>query len=186
MTTSARRLVSNDPKPLQSPAMEPSEAPPILDPHHRLSVALVHPQIAGNVGTIARLCTTSGAALHIVRPMGFPWDSAKVARAGLDYIDRATIRFHADAAAFLTAPPGRLWLFSSKGSRSFWDARYQPGDCLVFGSETSGLPELITAAVPPEQLVRIPQVQNERCLNLAVSAGIGLMEALRQLHSRTA
>lgn len=158
----------------------PSTPMPQLAPHS-LSIALVHPQIAPNTGNIGRLCTATGTALHIVRPMGFVLSDKNLARSGMDYWDRLKLTVHDDLEAFdLAMKSTPLWLFSSKATRSFWDVTYAPGDGLVFGSETSGLPEWFTDK-HRDRLVRIPQTPEERCLNLSTSAGIALYEALRQI-----
>jgi tRNA (cytidine/uridine-2'-O-)-methyltransferase len=163
---------------------------------HRLSVALVHPQIAPNTGNIARLCVATGTRLHLVRPMGFVLGDKQIKRSAMDYWPRLALTMHDDAAEFLKATEGvRRWAFSSKGERSFWDADFQDGDMLVFGSETAGLPSAVTDACGGhacgdqacgdqacgDRVVRIPQVPGERCLNLSTAAGIGLFEALRQI-----
>jgi tRNA (cytidine/uridine-2'-O-)-methyltransferase len=148
---------------------------------HHLSIALVHPQIAPNTGNIARLCVTTGTRLHLVRPMGFVLSDKQIKRSAMDYWPRLALTMHDDAAEFLKSTEGvRRWAFSSKFDRSFWDADFQDGDMLVFGSETAGLPATVTQACG-ERVVRIPQVLGERCLNLSTAAGIGLFEAVRQI-----
>jgi tRNA (cytidine/uridine-2'-O-)-methyltransferase len=150
-------------------------------PPHNLQVALVHPQIAPNTGNIARLCVATGTELHIVRPMGFVLDDKEIRRSAMDYWPRLRLRVHDDIAAFLAhVGDGRMWMFSTKGHRSHWDADFQDGDWLVFGSETHGLPSSLLAR-DPSRVVRIPQAPEERCLNLSTAAGIGLYEALRRL-----
>src|SRR5688572_9002225 len=111
-------------------------------PPHRLKVALHQPQIAPNTGNIARLCVATGTELHLIRPLGFILSDKNLKRSAMDYWPRLKLTIHDDASAFMRAMVGmRLWLFSSKGSRSFWDVQFQDGDCLLFGSETHGLPE---------------------------------------------
>ncbi len=157
---------------------------------HRLSIVLVHPQIAPNTGNIARLCVASGARLHLVRPLGFVLSDRNLRRSAMDYWPRLQLTVHDDLPAFLASRGGdRMWMFDSTGQTSLWDADFKDGDALVFGSETRGLPpELL--AVSPGRSVRIPQVAGERCLNLSTSAGIALYQALRscqrggQHHSR--
>ena len=148
-------------------------------PPHRLSVALVHPQIAPNTGNVGRLCVATGTPLHLVRPLGFVLSDRNLQRAGMDYWPRLDLTVHDDLPAFTAAPPGPLWLFTTKADRSLWDAAFADGDCLAFGSETHGLPDALLAA-HPDRCLRIPQVPGERCLNLATAVGIGLYEALRQ------
>ena len=99
----------------------------------------------------------------------------------MDYWPRLKLTIHDDTQAFLSAVNKRLWLFTSKGNKSVWDSDFADGDCLVFGSETHGLPSDLLEQFP-EQRVRIPQVAGERCLNLSTAAGIGLYEALRRAH----
>jgi tRNA (cytidine/uridine-2'-O-)-methyltransferase len=148
---------------------------------HCVSVALVHPQIAPNTGNVGRLCVATGTALHLVRPLGFVLSDRNLQRAGMDYWPRLSLTVHDDLAAFLTATSSlRTWLFTTSAERSLWDCRFADGDCLVFGSETSGLPrDLLNAHA--DRLVRIPQAAGERCLNLSTAAGIGLYECLRHI-----
>jgi tRNA (cytidine/uridine-2'-O-)-methyltransferase len=153
---------------------------------HRLSIALICPQIAPNTGNVARLCVATGTSLHVVRPMGFVLSDHKLRRSAMDYWPRLKLTIHDDLSAFRAAMSGsRQWLFSSKATRALWDADFQDGDCLVFGSETHGLPEDWVLA-EPRQALRIPQATGERCLNLSTAVGIGLYEALGNLAVATA
>ena len=148
---------------------------------HSLKVALVHPQIAPNTGNIARLCVATGTELHLVRPMGFVLGDKEIRRSAMDYWSRLRLRVHDDLSEFLRfVGDGRMWMFSTKGTRSHWDADYRDGDWLVFGSETHGLPSTLLAG-DGQFVVRIPQAPDERCLNLSTAAGIGLYEAVRQI-----
>ena len=150
-------------------------------PQHKLKIALLQPQIAPNTGNIARLCVATGAELHVVRPMGFILSDRELKRSAMDYWPRLKLTVHDDDAAFFAAVGSeRLWLFTSKGERSLWDAHFADGDWLVFGSETRGIDPAIVAA-HADRALRIPQAEGERCLNLATAAGIGLFEALRHL-----
>ncbi len=152
---------------------------PDLSPH-RVSVALVHPQIAPNTGNIGRLCVASGTHLHLVRPLGFVLSDRNLQRAGMDYWPRLKLTIHDDLPAFLDVMSGtRTWLFTTSGERSAWDVPFADGDCLAFGSETRGLPRDLLAS-QADQRVRIPQVAGERCLNLSTAVGVGLYECLRQ------
>jgi tRNA (cytidine/uridine-2'-O-)-methyltransferase len=154
-------------------------------PPHNLQLALVHPQIAPNTGNVARLCVATGTPLHLVRPMGFVLDDKKLRRAAMDYWPRLNLTVHDDEAAFFRAlPVERCWLFDSVGTTNLWDARFAPGDVLVFGSETRGLDPVLLAA-HPARTVFIPQVEGERCLNLSTSAGIALYEAIRRVATHT-
>ena len=149
---------------------------------HRLSVALVHPQIAPNTGNVGRLCVATGTRLHLVRPMGFVLSDRNLQRAGMDYWRRLTVTVHDDLPTFLSTAGRVPWLFTARGDggRSVWDCPFADGDCLAFGSETHGLPDALLAAHPGRH-VRIPQTPGERCLNLSTAVGIGLYEAARQI-----
>ena len=154
---------------------------PSLAPH-RLAVALVEPKIAPNVGNIARLCVTAGAGLHLVRPLGFLLSDAKLRRSAMDYWHRLRLTVHDDLSTFEAATAGqRLWLCENGEGRSLWQAEFEHGDVLVFGSETAGLPADFIAR-HAGRLVHAPQVEGERCLNVSTAAGVVLYEALRQLH----
>ena len=156
---------------------------PLFLPPHRLCVALLQPQIAPNTGNVARLCVATGTALHLARPLGFILGEKELRRSAMDYWPRLRLTFQDDTDALLaSAPPGRRWMFSSKGGRSLWDARFEDGDWLVFGSETRGIDEALLAEHTPQgRVLRIPQVEGGRCLNLSTSVGIALYEALRQV-----
>ena len=150
-----------------------------LAPHH-LKIALLQPQIAPNTGNIARLCVASGSELHLVRPMGFVLSDRQLRRSAMDYWPRLRFTVHDDDDAFLRfAGDARLWLFSSHGQRSHWQADFRDGDFLVFGSETRGIDDSLRSRYP-DHVVRIPQAAEERCLNLSTAVGIALYEALRQ------
>jgi len=153
---------------------------PDLSPHH-LDLALLHPQIAPNVGNVGRLCVATGTRLHLVRPLGFALTDAKLRRAGLDYWPRLALSVHDDADAFLRATADRpIWWFDSAGMVGLFDAPFADGDVLALGSETRGLDPAILAA-RPDRVVRIPQVPGERCLNLSTSAGVALYAALAKV-----
>ena len=152
-----------------------------------LHVVLVEPEIAANAGAIGRTCVAAGAKLWLVRPLGFRLDDRHRRRAGLDYwahLDYRVVDSLDEAAAALLASGARLWSFTTRGVRPHTDADYRPGDALVFGSESRGLPPAWLANGPPESLLRIPMRPEARSLNLANAAAIGLYEALRQLNAR--
>jgi tRNA (cytidine/uridine-2'-O-)-methyltransferase len=150
-------------------------------PTHRLKIALLQPQIAPNTGNIARLCVATGTELHLVRPMGFILSDRELKRSAMDYWPRLKLTVHDDDAAFFAAAPlARSWFFTSKTTRSFWDADFHGDEWLIFGSETAGLSASILARAK-DRAIRIPQAAGERCLNLSTAAGIGLFEALRKL-----
>lgn len=144
-------------------------------------VVLVEPEIPPNTGNIARLCLATGSILHLVRPLGFEIDDKTLRRAGLDYWNAVDVRLWDDLAAFQEAQPAeaRSFFFTTKTSRPYFDAKFHPGDFLVFGRETRGLPEPLLAANRPRCLT-IPMRAETRSLNLATAAGIVLYEALRQ------
>jgi tRNA (cytidine/uridine-2'-O-)-methyltransferase len=150
-------------------------------PAHHLRIALLQPQIAPNTGNIARLCVATGTELHLVRPIGFVLSDRELKRSAMDYWPRLKLTLHDDNESFLRfASDSRLWLFSTRGQRSHWDVPYRDGDILVFGSETKGIDDAILEKYP-ENVLRIPQAPNERCLNLSTAVGIALYEALRQI-----
>ena len=156
--------------------------PADLERHSPLELALVHPQIAPNTGNVARLCVATGTRLHLVRPMGFVLSDRLLRRSAMDYWDRLCLVVHDDLAAFRASMAGRrLWMTDSCGQRPLWDTPFEAGDVLVLGSESRGLPPGWIAEVGGEQVIRVPQVPGERCLNLSSAAAVVLYEALRQL-----
>ena len=148
----------------------------------RLHVALIEPEIPPNTGNIARLCLAAGARLHHVEPLGFSLDDKALRRAGMDYWREVDVRRWPDFATFRAAADAgaRLFYFTTKTKRAYWDATFRDGDHLVFGRETKGLPESLLAVHEPDCLT-IPMAANARSLNLATSAGIALYEAKRQI-----
>jgi tRNA (cytidine/uridine-2'-O-)-methyltransferase len=143
-----------------------------------MRIALYQPEIAGNVGAILRLSACLGAAVDLIEPMGFAWDDRRVARAGMDYIDHVSITRHADWDVFLATVTGRIALFTTRGAARIDQTQFRPGDVLLFGSEGSGAPDSVHERA--DLRVRIPLRPGLRSLNLGVSAGIALAEALRQ------
>lgn len=144
-----------------------------------MRIALFQPEIAGNVGTILRLGACLNVAIDLIEPMGFPWSDRSRKRAAMDYADQVEARRHADWEAFAGALGGRrLVLFTTRGATPLPDARFTGDDTLLFGSEGAGVPDFVHAAA--DARVRIPLVPGARSLNLAVAAGIGVAEALRQ------
>ncbi len=144
-------------------------------------IVLVEPEIPPNTGSIARLCGATDSTLHLVKPLGFKTDDRSLKRAGLDYWDYVNIRYWPDLDGFLTAADERrLFFFTTRSDVPYFRAGFSPGDYLVFGKETRGLPEEILALYQ-ERCYTIPMSNpNIRSLNLAMSAGIVLYEALRQ------
>lgn len=149
--------------------------------HLPLQIVLVEPEIPPNTGNIARLCGATGTILHLVKPLGFSIDDRQLKRAGLDYWDAVDLRLWESLAELQNAyPDGRWWYTSKKAARTYIEATYRPGDFIVFGKETKGLPEELLFA-HPDEAIRIPIFSERvRSLNLSTSAGIVLYEALRQ------
>ncbi|HEX8257573.1 MAG TPA: tRNA (cytidine(34)-2'-O)-methyltransferase [Allosphingosinicella sp.] len=145
-----------------------------------MRLALFEPDQAGNVGTILRLGACLGVPVDVIEPCGFPWSDKALKRAGMDYAAMANVTRHADWAAFGARLAGRLALFTTAGAVRLPEARFEPGDTLLFGSESRGAPEAVHERA--DLRVRIPQAEGTRSLNLAVAAGIGVAEALRQTH----
>jgi tRNA (cytidine/uridine-2'-O-)-methyltransferase len=157
-----------------------------MDNHSDLiHVALYKPEIHPNAGNIARLCAANGLPLHLVGNLGFRTDERSVRRAGLDYWPFVDLRREADLDDLKAAlPQSRLFLFSARSGRLYTDIEYKPGDCLVFGPESSGFPEEVLQE-NRDRVLRIPmRTANVRSLNLATAAGIAVYEALRQLNLR--
>lgn len=148
----------------------------------QLRVILYQPEIPQNTGNIARTCAATHVPLHLIEPLGFKLDDRHLKRAGLDYWPHVDLRVHPSFAALhRELPEGRWVYFSTHAHRCYYDFCFQPGDCLVFGSETRGLPaEILTQE--KERVLRIPvDTTRVRSLNLSTSVGIVLFEALRQL-----
>jgi tRNA (cytidine/uridine-2'-O-)-methyltransferase len=143
-----------------------------------MRIALYQPDIAGNVGTILRLAACLGAAVDVIEPCGFAFSDRALRRAGMDYAGAAEVVRHADWASFAARREGRLVLMTTRASLPLPAARFLPDDVLLFGSEGAGAPDRVHDAA--ELRVRIPMRSGFRSLNVAVSAGIALAEALRQ------
>ena len=146
-------------------------------------VVLVHPEIPPNTGNAIRLAANTGVQLHLVRPLGFELEDAKLRRAGLDYHEWASVKVHDDLGAAIAstgAAADRVFAFTTRGSRLFGTATFQAGDVFVFGSETAGLPPAIRDAFPPDQRLRLPMRPGQRSLNLSNSVAVVVFEAWRQ------
>jgi len=146
-------------------------------------IALYQPEIPPNTGNIIRLCANTGSQLHLIRPLGFELDDRKLRRAGLDYHEFAAVHEHDDLDQLLKqlkATPDRLFAFSTKGKRCYAEPDYRPGDILLFGPETRGLPAELLERLPPAQRLRLPMQENSRSLNLSNTVSIVLYEAWRQ------
>ena len=147
-----------------------------------LNIVLVEPEIPENTGNISRTCSVTGARLHLVRPLGFSVDDKHLKRAGLDYWQYLDITYYDSFEEVEEKnPDARFFLLSTHATRSYADAEYRDGDFLVFGKETKGLPEELTAA-HFDRSVRIPMLSDKRSLNLSNSAAIAVYEVLRQTH----
>jgi tRNA (cytidine/uridine-2'-O-)-methyltransferase len=145
-------------------------------------VILFKPEIPPNTGNVIRLCANVGAALHLVHPLGFKIDDARVRRAGLDYHEMASVHEHADLAACLAAiSPRRLYALTTRGRRSLYDVAFAEGDAFLFGPETSGLPAEVLDTLAPEARLRLPMREGNRSLNLSNAAAVTVFEAWRQL-----
>ena len=145
-----------------------------------LQVALIEPQIPPNTGNIARLCAATDVPLHLIEPLGFSVEDADLKRAGLDYWNQVDLWRHPDWYTFRDAMDrSRCLYFSANAQRHYWEAPYQGNSCLVFGSETEGMPARILEKYP-DRCFTIPMSGAVRSLNLATAVGIVLYEALRQ------
>jgi tRNA (cytidine/uridine-2'-O-)-methyltransferase len=146
-----------------------------------LHVVLYQPEIPPNTGNVIRLCANTGASLHLVEPLGFDLDDARLRRAGLDYHEFAAVRVHASLAACLAALGGpRLVAFSTRGRTRFDRVAYAEGDALLFGAESRGLPPEVLAGVPGAQRLALPMRPGQRSLNLSNAVAVAVFEAWRQ------
>jgi tRNA (cytidine/uridine-2'-O-)-methyltransferase len=144
-------------------------------------VVLYEPEIPPNTGNIIRLCANTGSSLHLIQPLGFELDDKRLRRAGLDYHEWADVRQHASFDAFNhRVEPARLFGCSTKGRRCYTRVRFQPGDALVFGPESRGLPVSVLDGIGPDWLLRIPMLPQSRSLNLSNAVAVILYEAWRQ------
>lgn len=162
--------------------MEPAEIDMSAgDGGRRVHIVLVEPEIPQNTGTIVRLAAATACPLHLVEPLGFELTERAIRRAGLDYWQHASVTTYPSYQALRDAhPDGRFWLTSKKAERSYTSVAYQPDDFLVFGRETTGLPEEMIGA-DSEHCVGIPMFGPVRSLNLANAVSVVVYEALRQL-----
>ncbi len=152
-----------------------------IRPMKPFNIVLIEPEIPPNTGNIARLCAATGAVLHLVGKLGFSIDDRYLKRAGLDYWEFVSLKQWPDLAALqASVPDGRFFYLSTKVARSYLQAGFQPGDFIVFGKETKGLPEDLLAANPDTSITIPMPAESVRSLNLSTSAGIVLYEALRQ------
>ncbi len=144
-----------------------------------LNIVLVEPEIPQNTGNIARTCAVTGAALHLIGPMGFAPDDKKLRHAGLDYWSYLTLSAYDSLPDFFAKNSGHFYIFSTKAQNRYTDVSYPDNCYLFFGRESAGLPEQLLFD-NPDRCVRIPMMDQARSLNLANSVAIGAFEVLRQ------
>ncbi|PAT31714.1 tRNA (uridine(34)/cytosine(34)/5-carboxymethylaminomethyluridine(34)-2'-O)-methyltransferase TrmL [Vandammella animalimorsus] len=146
-------------------------------------IVLVHPEIPPNTGNVIRLAANTGCRLHLIEPLGFSMDDRHMRRAGLDYHEYATVRRHASWGDFLASQEPdarRMFGLSTQGSQGVFETRFQPGDWLVFGTETRGLPAYLRESFPPQRCLRLPMLEGQRSLNLSNAVAVTVFEAWRQ------
>jgi tRNA (cytidine/uridine-2'-O-)-methyltransferase len=147
-----------------------------------LHVILFNPEIPPNTGNAIRLCANTGAALHLIRPLGFELDDTRLRRAGLDYHEYARVAVHDNLDACLDAiGRPRVFAFSTRSRVNHVDVTYADGDALLFGCETAGLPAAVFEAIPAQRRLRLPMQPQSRSLNLSNSVAVAVYEAWRQL-----
>ena len=146
-------------------------------------IVLVEPEIPPNTGNVIRLAANTGCRLHLVEPLGFSMDDKHMRRAGLDYHEYAELKRHADWDTFLAQeqpPVERMFTLTTRGTRSPYAVAFQPGDWLVFGSETKGISDLVRQSFSPERSLRLPMRPDQRSLNLSNAVAVTVFEAWRQ------
>ncbi len=144
-------------------------------------IVLYQPEIPPNTGNIIRLCANSGSSLHLVHPLGFQLDEKNLRRAGMDYSDLADVREYKSMETILEQlDPDRVFACTTRGRQDYSEVAYRPGDALLFGPETRGLPQEFLDSMPDDQLIRIPMCPNNRSLNLSNAVAVILYEAWRQ------
>ena len=164
-----------------------SDAPTIsLEAAPWLNVVLYEPEIPPNTGNIIRLCANTGAHLHVIEPLGFELDDKRLRRAGLDYHEWASMQVHENLQHYYNhngqdqAPNSKVYMITTKGRRNYSDVVFTPGDSVLFGPETRGLPQQVLGSVNPDQLIRIPMLLDSRSLNLSNAVATIIYEAWRQ------
>ncbi|MBT7334285.1 MAG: tRNA (cytidine(34)-2'-O)-methyltransferase [Gammaproteobacteria bacterium] len=146
------------------------------------NVVLYEPEIPPNTGAIIRLCANTGAQLHLIKPLGFAWDDKRLRRAGLDYLALTHVTLHENLAACLAiTAPDRVLACTTKAKTRHSAIAYRPGDVLLSGPETRGLPESLLNDLPEQNKLRIPMQPDSRSLNLANAVSVVLYEAWRQI-----
>ncbi len=147
------------------------------------NIVLVHPEIPPNTGNVIRLAANTGCTLHLIEPLGFSMEDRLMRRAGLDYHEYANVLRHGDWPAFLEAmrpDAARMFALTTRGTRAVHEVQFAPGDWLVFGSETSGLPAALRDSFAPAQRLRLPMREGQRSLNLSNAVAVTVFEAWRQ------
>ncbi len=145
-----------------------------------MNIVLLEPEIPANTGNIGRTCVVTGSSLHLIKPLGFEINEKTLKRAGLDYWSKLDVTLYDDYETFKSLTPDRrIWYLTTKAEKSYAEADFRPGDYLMFGKETAGIPEEILVQ-NREMCIRIPMMKEERSLNLSNAVAIVLYEALRQ------
>ncbi len=148
-----------------------------------LNIVLLEPEIPQNTGNIARTCAALGAVLHLIKPLGFSIDQASIRRAGLDYWDKLALRVHDNFEDFLQSigreNTDKLWFFSTKSSKKYFEQKIDLPCFLVFGKETAGLPINLLERFR-SQTLRVPMGENIRSLNLSNTVAIAAYDVMRQ------
>ena len=146
-------------------------------------IVLVEPEIPPNTGNVIRLAANTGCTLHLIEPLGFSMDDKHMRRAGLDYHEYANLRRHSGWDAFMAGErpaPERMFALTTKGSRAAFSVRFEPGDWLIFGSETRGLSPDLREKFAPTQRIKLPMREGQRSLNLSNAVAVTVFEAWRQ------
>jgi tRNA (cytidine/uridine-2'-O-)-methyltransferase len=143
-------------------------------------IVLYTPEIPPNTGNSMRLAAVTGCRLHLIEPLGFDMDDAKLRRAGMDYRERAVVTVHSDLESWLSIAPERVFAFTVDGGVVYDEIHYEPGDALLFGPESVGLPNEVKEAPWVTARARLPMVHGVRSINVANAVGIVVYEAWRQ------
>ncbi len=144
-------------------------------------IVLFEPEIPPNTGNIIRLAANTGCRLHLIEPLGFEFDDRQLRRAGLDYREWASVARHASFADFKNSREfNALYAFTTKAQRLYSDVRFAPGDALLFGPESRGLPAGLLDSLPADRRLRIPMARGSRSLNLSNAVAVAVYEAWRQ------
>ena len=143
-----------------------------------MELCMFEPEIAQNAGTLARLCACLCVGFNIIEPASFIIDDKKFKRAGMDYIEKADIKLHNSFGDFKKFHQGRIILLDTKAKKKYYDLEYQASDCIMVGKESTGVPDAVFDMC--DEQVLIPMQENVRSINVAISAAIGISEALRQ------